>query len=41
MSTDTDPNRFAAAEAAPHPGELGGGGLAPISDAPGIYVYDH
>jgi polyhydroxyalkanoate synthase len=23
------------------PGELGGGGLAPICDAPGTYVYDH
>jgi polyhydroxyalkanoate synthase subunit PhaC len=23
------------------PGELGGGGLAPISDAPGTYIYDH
>jgi polyhydroxyalkanoate synthase len=23
------------------PGELGGGGLAPIGDAPGTYVYDH
>jgi polyhydroxyalkanoate synthase len=23
------------------PGELGGGGLVPISDAPGTYVYDH
>jgi polyhydroxyalkanoate synthase len=23
------------------PGELGGGGLAPVSDAPGTYVYDH
>jgi len=23
------------------PGELGGGGLAPIFDAPGTYVYDH
>jgi polyhydroxyalkanoate synthase len=23
------------------PGELGGGGLAPLGDAPGTYVYDH
>jgi polyhydroxyalkanoate synthase len=23
------------------PGELGGGGLAPVCDAPGTYVYDH
>jgi hypothetical protein len=23
------------------PGELGGGGLEPICDAPGTYVYDH
>ncbi len=23
------------------PAELGGGGLAPICDAPGTYVYDH
>ena len=23
------------------PDELGGGGLAPIGDAPGTYVYDH
>jgi polyhydroxyalkanoate synthase len=23
------------------PSELGGGGLAPISDAPGTYIYDH
>jgi polyhydroxyalkanoate synthase subunit PhaC len=23
------------------PGELGGGGLAPVGDAPGTYVYDH
>ena len=23
------------------PGELGGGGLAPICDAPGTYIYDH
>ena len=25
----------------PAPGELGGGGLEPIGDAPGTYVYDH
>ena len=23
------------------PGELGGGGLEPICDAPGTYIYDH
>ena len=28
-------------EKAAAPDELGGGGLAPIGDAPGTYVYDH
>jgi hypothetical protein len=52
MSAGTDPTRPAAAEALRRgarrfgeekaaPGELGGGGLVPISGAPGTYVYDH
>jgi polyhydroxyalkanoate synthase len=33
--------QLGAANALVTPGELGGGGLAPVSDAPGTYVYDH